>query len=387
MPEADPNKPVREPKRIVLLGPMYPYRGGIAHFLETMYRGLQNRGHEVSALTFTRQYPERLFPGKTQMETGQAAHPVPATRMLDTLNPLSWRRTARRIAREQPDLLVFMYWMPFFAPSLGTVARYVGKRGTSPVAVVHNAIPHERRTGDLQLSRYVLNACEGLIVMSESVEQDVHTLGVDRPVRRIAHPIYDLFGSAPSRESARADLSLAPDAPVLLFFGFIRKYKGLQVLLEAMPEVVRELPEAKLLVAGEFYDDPEPYRNLIRKHGLERNVLLHADYIPNDRVPVYFAAADVVVQPYVSATQSGVAQIAFNFDKPLVVTDVGGLAEIVPDGKAGLVVPPEDPAALARAIIRFFREHLEDRLTAGVREEKKKYSWDRLYEAVEGFAE
>jgi len=371
--------------KIVLLGPMYPYRGGIAHFLETMYWGLQERGHEVTAVTFTRQYPEKLFPGKTQIETGHVEHPVPAERLLDTIGPLSWLKTARRIVRDRPDVLVFKYWMPFFAPSLGSIVRYVRRRGIKAVAVVDNAIPHERRPGDRLLSRFLLSACDGLIVMSESVERDVRSLGVQRPVVRIAHPIYDIFGIAPPAEEARSQLDLPQDVPVLLFFGFIRRYKGLHVLLQAMPHVLSTLPDAQLIVAGEFYEDAAPYRKLIAEHGLEPHVRLHADYIPNDQVPVFFSAADVIVQPYVSATQSGVAQIAYHFDKPLIVTDVGGLAEIVPHERAGLVVPPEDPAALAESIIRFFREDMAELLTAGVREEKLKYSWDRLYEAIEGF--
>lgn len=371
--------------KIVLLGPMYPYRGGIAHFLETMYWGFQERGHQVTALTFTRQYPEKLFPGKTQMETGQVEHPVPAERILDTIGPISWYKTARRILREEPDVVIFKYWMPFFAPSLGTIVRHVRRRGVKAVAVVDNAVPHERRPGDRQLSRYLLSACDGLIVMSESVEQDVRSLGVQTPTVRIAHPIYDIFGSAPPADEARSRLGLPQNTPVLLFFGFIRRYKGLQVLLQAMPQVIDALPDVRLLVAGEFYEDAAPYRELIAQHGLEQHILLHADYIPSDQVPVFFSAADVVVQPYVSATQSGVAQIAYNFDKPLIVTDVGGLAEIVPHERAGLVVPPEDPAALAQSIVRFFREHMSEQLIAGVRQEKTKYSWDRLYEAVESF--
>jgi D-inositol-3-phosphate glycosyltransferase len=373
--------------KIALLGPMYPYRGGIAHFLETMYWGLQERGHEVTALTFTRQYPEKLFPGKTQLETGHVEHPVPAERVLDTIEPLSWLKTIRRILREQPDVIVFKYWMPFFAPSLGTIVRDVRRRGVKAVAVVDNAIPHERRPGDRQLSRYLLSVCDGLIVMSDSVEQDVRSLGVQTPLIRVAHPIYDLFGAAPPSDEARSLFGLLQDEPVLLFFGFIRRYKGLHVLLEAMPQVVKALPGVRLIVAGEFYEDAAPYHALIARHGLDHHVLLHADYIPNDRVPAFFSAADVVVQPYVSATQSGVAQIAYNFDKPLIVTDVGGLAEIVPHEQAGLVVPPEDPEALAQGIIRFFQENMAERLTAGVREEKPKYSWDRLYEAVESLVE
>jgi len=370
-------------KHLVLVGPMYPYRGGIAHFLETMYRGLRARGHRVEAITFTRQYPERLFPGKTQYETEAVLDAVPAVRLLDTIGPWTWFRTAREIARRKPDAVLFKYWMPFFGPAYGTLARYLRRHGIPSLVVVDNALPHEQRLGDAAFSRYFLRACSGFMVMSEAVGRDLATLKVQAPVRLIAHPIYDLFGTAPPQAEARADLGLDPAAPVLLFFGFIRRYKGLHVLLEAMPRILKALPEAHLVVAGEFYDDEAFYRSLIEKHGLAPHITLCADYIPNEAVPRYFSAADVVVQPYVTATQSGVAQIAFHFDKPTIITNVGGLAEIVPDGKAGLVVPPEDPIALAGAVIRFFQEDLSARLCAGVREEKKKYSWDRLYEALE----
>ena len=375
---------VQTRKRIVLVGPMYPYRGGIAHFSETMYRGLAARGHIVEAVTFSRQYPELLFPGKTQYETGEIEDPVPARRLLDTINPITWFKTASAVAQLEPDVLIFQYWMPFFAPPFGIVARKARKVGATVLTVVHNAIPHERRPGDRALSRFFLRTAHGCIVMSEAVASDLKTLGVTAPVRQVVHPVYAIFGEAVARDEARRHLGLSPSAPVLLFFGFIRRYKGLHVLLESMPRVVEAVPAVRLLVAGEFYDDAAPYRALIEQHGLAEHVHLYADYIPNAEVPRYFGAADVVVQPYVTATQSGVAQIAFHFDTPAIITDVGGLAEVVPHEQAGLVVPPEDPAALADAIIRFFNEQMAAQLTEGVRQEKPKYSWDRLYEAVEG---
>jgi D-inositol-3-phosphate glycosyltransferase len=371
------------PRKITLLGPVYPYRGGIAQFLEIIYRGLAQRGHDVDAVTFSRQYPELLFPGKTQYETEAVAPPFAAPRLLDTVNPLTWMRTARHIARSGPDAVLYKYWMPFFAPAFGTVARRLRWRGIRSIAIVDNALPHERRPGDLALSRYFLSACHGLVVMSDAVQQDLERLGVAVPVRRVEHPLYEQFGAPMPQEEARRWLGIPAEAPVLLFFGFIRRYKGLQVLLEALPQVLARLPGARLVVAGEFYDDEAPYRDLIRRHALTDRVLLHTDYIPNDAVARYFSAADVVVQPYLSATQSGVAKVAFQFDQPLIVTDVGGLPEVVPDGEAGLVVPPGDPAALADAVVRFFAEGLRPRLVAGVRREKQHYSWDRLYEAIE----
>lgn len=370
-------------KSLVLLGPFYPYRGGIAHFLEIMYRGLQNRGHEVKAVTYTRQYPDLLFPGKTQYETQNVPDPVPAHRILDTIGPHTWFRTASNIARLKPDAVIYKYWMPFFAPAYGTIARYLRKKDIKSIAVVDNAIPHERRPGDITLSRYFLRACRGLITMSESVQEDIKRLGVKAPVYRIEHPIYNIFGDPVPKTVARAHFSIPDDAPVLLFFGFIRRYKGLHVLLESLARVIEQRPDVLLLVAGEFYDDEAFYRSLIQKYGLQDNLRLYGDYIPDEEIPYFFSAADLVVQPYVTATQSGVAQIAFHFDKPLIVTNVGGLAEIVPHEKAGLVVPPENPEMLARSILRFFDENMYDRLSEGVRQEKKKYSWDRLYESIE----
>ena len=371
--------------RVTLLGPFWPYRGGIAHFLNAMARGLIARGHTVCTVTFRRQYPEVLFPGKTQLEDGPPPADVPrAPRVLDTLNPITWVQAARRIGAEGAEVVVFKYWMPFFAPALGTVARLLRRRGVRVVCVVDNAIPHERRPGDLALGRWVLGACDGLIVMSAQVRADVERLGVRVPTRQIAHPVYNGFGPAVRRDDARQRLGLPPDAPVFLFFGFIRRYKGLHVLLDAFRDVLRRVPDARLVVAGEFYADEDALR--AQAAPLGGAVRFDADYIPDDRVPLYVCAASAVVQPYVSATQSGVAQIAFHYGRPVITTDVGGLAEIVPDGEAGLVVPPEDPGALADALVRFVEEDLGERLEAGVRRERERYSWSHLLDALERLA-
>ena len=368
---------------ITLVGPFWPYRGGIAHFLQAMEVGLAKRGYAVNTITFSRQYPERLFPGKTQYAKGSPpTEPVP--RLLDTLNPLSWKRTADAILEEGADVVLFKYWMPYFAPAFGAMARRLRKRGVIVIAVVDNAIPHERRPAHRALGRYVLGACDGLIVMSDQVRRDIDSLGLDVSVRQIGHPVYDVFGDAIPKAEARASIGQEPGAPLLLFFGFIRRYKGLHVLLEAMPRVLEHIPNARLVVAGEFYADEEA----LRKQATPFAHAIHfaADYIPDEYVASYFCAADVIVQPYVSATQSGVSQIAFHFGRPVITTDVGGLAEIVLDGETGLVVPPGNPHALADAIVRYFGEGLEDALVEGVQREREKYSWDRLYEAIEELA-
>ncbi len=374
--------------RIALVGPMHPYRGGIAHFTEKTVEGLAGRGHDVVPVNFWRQYPTLLFPGETQYDSADDASAVvgEAPRLLDSLNPLTWLRTAQHLRQRGSDAVVFQYWMPFFAPAYGIVARLLRWAGIPSFAVVHNALPHERHFGDEGLSRFFFQACDGLIVMSDEVKSDIHGLGADAPIQQINHPIYNTFGDPLPRSEARGQLDLPGDAPVLLFFGFVRRYKGLHVLLEALPQVVEHLPDVRLVVAGEIYDDKAFYESIVEKHQLSSYLHLHDGYVSDEDVAVYFSAADVVVQPYVSATQSGVAKIAYHFERPLIMTDVGGLAEMMPHGEAGLVVPPEDPDALGAAVRRFFEDDLQDELTEGVRREKQKYSWEALYEAVERFA-
>jgi glycosyltransferase involved in cell wall biosynthesis len=366
---------------------MHPYRGGIAHFTEMTVTGLADRGHDVRPVSFARQYPELLFPGETQYEPGSDAPDTVrnAPRLLDSINPLSWFRTGIHLRDAAPDAVLFQYWMPFFAPAYGVVARGLRRHyGIPSVAVVHNALPHERHIGDALLSRFFLRSCAGHIVMSDAVADDTRRLArPDARVEQIAHPVYERFGTPKPKPEARAALDLPPDAPVCLFFGFVREYKGLHVLLKAMPAIVKSLPEVQLVIAGEPYADPARYRDLIDRHGLHDHVRWHDTYIPSDDVPTYFGAADLVVQPYVSATQSGVAQIATHFEVPMVMTDVGGLAEHMPHEEAGFVVPPEAPQALADAAIRFFREDWAERLTEGMREQKRRQQPARLFEALE----
>ena len=370
------------PRRWTLVGPAWPWRGGIAHFQLATARALAARGHRVDAVTFRRQYPDRLFPGRSQFDDGPPPSDQPiAPQLLDPISPGSWLRAARAIPGQ---VAVLMVWMPFFAPMLGVIARRLRARGVRVLAVVHNALPHERRPGDRMLTRWMLRACDGIVAMSEQVARDVGALGIGAPLEVVPHPTYDGFGEPVPRARARAALALPADVPVFLFFGFIRRYKGLDVLLDAWAEVLHHVPDARLVVAGEFYADEEALRR--QAASLGASVRLDADYIPDERVAAYFGAADAVVQPYRTATQSGVAQIAFHFGRPVVTSDVGGLAEVVPDGVAGRVVPPEDPAALAGALVAFVRGQQGPRLEAGVAVERQRYTWERLAEALERLA-
>jgi glycosyltransferase involved in cell wall biosynthesis len=354
---------------------MWPLRGGIAHFAASMARDLVTRGHSVQAITFSRQYPRVLFPGKTQLDHGPAPDGVPrAEAILDTLDPRSWRRAAQRIANGGADMAILHYWMPFVAPALGGLARALRRRGVRVVTVVHNALPHEPGLLDRPLARYALRGADALVVLSESVRQDVERLGVRVPVTVASHPAYDHFGAAAIRDEARQRLGLPLDAPTLLFFGFVRRYKGIAVLLRAMPEVARRVPGVRLIVAGEFYGDEAALRTQATPLG--ETVRFDADYIPDARVADYFGAADAVVQPYLSATQSGVAGIAFHFGRPVVTTDVGD---------AGIVVPPDDPAALAEALVAILAGDRAERLGA-LAASRGRASWDGLSAAVEAAA-
>jgi len=371
-------------RRILLVSPMYPFRGGIAHLSESIAKGFLDRGCQVEAVTFTRQYPKLLFPGKTQYETNPVSDQVvKAKRLIDSLNPFSWFKAAKYIRDIEPDVVIFRYWLPFFAPAFGTIARQLARSNIKCVVVVDNALPHKRGMGDIVLGRYFFKVVQGCVVMSSSVGQDVDLLNPSCPRAFAPHPLYDTFGKPANRGQARKKLQMDPDAPIILFFGFIRKYKGLHVLIESMREVLKVLPNICLLVAGEFYEDKIRCQDMIKEFDLSEHIIFFDWYIPKDEVADYFAATDVVVQPYLSATQSGVAQVAYHFEVPIITTNVGGLAEAIPHEKAGLIVPPNDASALAKAIIRYFSESMKNRLTQGVQRQKQSFGWGRLLDAIE----
>jgi glycosyltransferase involved in cell wall biosynthesis len=288
----------------------------------------------------------------------------------------------REIRRRKPDLIIFKYWLPFFGPCFGTIAR-TAKRGTRSrvLFICDNVIPHEKRPGDRSFTRYAFGAADCFLVQSDAVERDLLAFWPQAEYRKAPHPVYDIFGNVIDKQKAREHLTLLSPR-VILFFGYIRRYKGLHILLEAM-SLLQDAADIHLLAVGECYDDESFYRSTIKELKLHERVTLHTDYVPNDQVRTYFSAADVVVLPYLSATQSGIAQIAYNFNKPVIATNVGGLSEVVRNGVTGYVVPPNDPHALAQSILRFFNEHREAGFAANVEEEKKKYSWEAMAAAIE----
>jgi glycosyltransferase involved in cell wall biosynthesis len=376
--------------RILIVGTAFPLRGGIAHYVSLLYKTLKERGHWVHVISFKRQYPKLLFPGKTQEETGETEIPLESDPIIDSINPASWWKAGRVAAEYKPDLLIFKFWIPFFAPAYGVIAR-VAKRLTrkngNPCKVLFiadNVIPHEKRPGDLRLTRFAFKTVDYFVVQSDSVERDLLAVQPNARFVKLLHPVYEIFGERVERNIARRELRIPDAAPVILFFGYIRKYKGLDIILQAMPEMLKSLPDLRLIIAGEFYDDEQEYLEMMKDLEIPfENLVLATNYISNDEVAKYFCAANVVVLPYRDATQSGIVQIAYNFDVPVIATDVGGLAEVVIDGKTGFIVPHAKPEFVAHAVTRFFKENLEQSMVQGVIEEKKKYSWQTFVEGIE----
>jgi D-inositol-3-phosphate glycosyltransferase len=366
--------------KVILVGPAFPLRGGIANFNEALCRALIKAGHETKIYSFSLQYPSFLFPGKTQYDTGKGPSDLDIVTCINSINPFSWFSTAARIKQEKPDLVILRFWLPVMAPCLGTLARLL-KKHTKVIAITDNVIPHEKRPGDAMLTRYFVRSCQGFVTLSRSVLDDL-SLFTDNPNKVfLPHPLYDIFGEATSRAEARRHLKLPEERNVILFFGFIRRYKGLDLLLEAMADERVKAKGVTLVVAGEYYEDAAYYEEIIRKHQLNATVLLHTHYIPSEEVKYYFCAADLVVQPYRSATQSGVTQIAYHYEKPMLVTNVGGLAEIVPDQKAGYVTDTE-PKAIASAIADFFGNKRSEEFIAHVKNEKKRFYWPAFVEGM-----
>jgi glycosyltransferase involved in cell wall biosynthesis len=370
--------------KILLFGPAYPLRGGMAHFIALLYTNLAQRGHEVEIINFKRQYPKILFPGKTQEESGEAGLPVPSTVLIDSINPFNWILQGLKLRNRNADLVISTFWLPFLAPSSGTIHALLRNKKTKTLTILHNLIPHEKRPGDMLFTRWLIRFTDYFIAQSASVEKDLQHLVPNARYKRVALPMFSLFKDRIPKTEARKILGVN-DEKVILFFGYIRPYKGLHVLIDAM-KILKGKMNVRLLVCGEFYGDEEKYREHMKEAGVEDGTTVISDYISNESVHLYFSAADVVVQPYLSATQSAIAQIAYFFSSPIIATNVGALPEVIVNEKSGLIVPPNDPAALANAIVRFYAENLEATLTAGAGEERKKYSWTAMVDAIEQLA-
>lgn len=369
-------------KKIVLLTPAHPLRGGIASSSERLALEFHNQGYEVVVVSFRLQYPDFLFPGETQYTDDPPPENVRIETRLNSVNPFNWLMTGWYLKRLCPDLLIIRYWLPFMGPSLGTVARIArSNKKTKIIALADNIIPHEKRPGDALFTRFFCKSVHGFLVMSRSVGEDARKFAPAKPVVFSPHPIYDNYGSIASREQSLERLELDSSKRYILFFGFIRDYKGLDILLEAMADGQMSDHNVKLIVAGEYYGNREKYMALIHKLGLEQRVVLHNRFISNEEVKYYFGASDLVVQPYRSATQSGISQLAYHFEKPMVVTNVGGLPEIVEHGKAGYVVEVNSKA-VAEAMSDFFNNNRLEAMTKGVQEQKGLFSWGKMIGAI-----
>lgn len=366
----------------MVLSPAHPLRGGIASSSERLAQELQQFGIEVIICSFSLQYPSLLFPGKTQYTDDPAPQDLRIETMVNAINPLNWQRVGQWMRKQQADAIIVRYWLPFMGPCLGTILR-IARRNTHTkvLALVDNIIPHEKRPGDQLFTNYFVTAIDGFIVMSKAVARDVRQFSKEKPVVYVPHPIYDNYGELASRDEALTYLGLSTGTNYLLFFGFIRAYKGLDLLLKAMADDKLKAQKLKLIVAGEFYSDEEQYLKLIKDLNLEDQVILKNNYIPKEEVRYYFAAADLVVQPYKSATQSGISQLAYHFEKPMVVTNVGGLPDIVKHKKTGYVVPVEI-GEIAKAITSFFTIQDQEAMVAAVQEQKHFFSWAKMVEGI-----
>ncbi|MES2678261.1 MAG: glycosyltransferase [Bacteroidota bacterium] len=367
--------------KIFIVGPAYPLRGGPAQFNENLCAELKLAGHEAAIISYSLQYPGFLFPGSSQYETsGHAPEGIKIHTLINTVNPFNWLKVARFINKQEPDFILFRYWLPFFGPCLGTIGRLVKKK-TIVLALTDNIIPHEKRFGDKPFTRYFVNACHGFIAMSKAVLSDISKFSDNQNKVYSPHPMYETYGKAVSLVEARQKLKLADDDKIILFFGLIRHYKGLDILLEAMahPEIKKR--GIKLLIAGEFYEDKAPYLQLIEKHALQSQVILHDRFIANDEVRYYFCAANLVAQTYRNATNSGVTMVGYYYEKPMLVTNVGGLTEIVPNDQCGYVVNL-DVREISEKILDYFVEDRENEFTENVILEKKKYEWGTFINAL-----
>lgn len=368
--------------RIAILSPFYPYRGGIAQFSASLYRELEKE-HQVKAFTFTRQYPSILFPGKTQyVSADDAADKIEAYRVLDSINPLSYLKTVKAINAFEPDVVILRYWMPFFGPSLGFIARHM----KSPViSIVDNAVPHERRFFDIPFSKYFLLANDGLIAMSDSVKKDIQSLVLKHPpIEVLPHPVYNHFGVKLDKEQSKQYLGIDSHQNVLLFFGIIRDYKGLDLLIEAFSKLDSTY---SLIIAGESYGSFDGYQKSIDRNPNRERIHVYNRYVPDHEVAQFFSAADICILPYRSATQSGITAIALHFDLPVIATDTGGLRQSIAEVGMGEVIEDFESDTLAEAIEKYFKDNRIDEYQLNISKHKEENSWSRFAESTVKLAE
>lgn len=367
------------PKKVVIIGPAHPLRGGLATFDHRLCKQFNDEGYECCIFSFSLQYPSFLFPGTTQYSSEPPPPGIEIFTMINSIHPINWLQIGIVLNMMKPDLIVVRFWIPLMGPALGTILRRVKKnKHTRVVAITDNIKPHEKRPGDTAFTRYFLNSCDAFITMSEKVMTDLRSYESNKPAKQVLHPLYDNFGEPLPKETAREKLGIDKQSKIALFFGFIRNYKGLDILLDAVSQL--NIPGFKLLIAGEFYEDSKPYTEQIQRLGISEKLILKTDFIPDSEVKYFLSAADVVIQPYRNATQSGVTPLAYHFLKPMIVTNVGGLPSLVPNERSGLVCEP-NATSIANAIVRYF-ELGENFFIPHLRTEKEKYSWHNLVEAL-----
>ncbi len=372
-----------KPLKIGIIGPAWPLRGGIAALNESLARELSDAGHQVVIYSFSLQYPSFLFPGTTQFDHVSARpKDLVITTCINSINPLNWITSARKIKKEKPDLVIIRFWLPFMGPCLGSLARLIKRNSkTKVIALVDNAIPHEKRPGDRVFSKWFFSSCQAFIALSQKVVRDIATFRSDVPIKHTPHPVYDQYGDKTDKETARKLLNIPNNVPVVLFFGFIRKYKGLDLLIEAVADERLAAKNVHILIAGEFYEDEKNYQDLIDRLNIRNRVILRTNYIANEDVRYYFCAADIVAQTYRNATNSGIAKIAIHFDKPSLVTDVGGLPEDVDANQNGYVTSCS-PESIANALNDYYDNGREASFTKHLLEHKYKYAWSYMTDTI-----
>jgi glycosyltransferase involved in cell wall biosynthesis len=369
-------------QKIIIIGSAFPLRGGgITTFNERLAAEFQQLGHEVIIYSFSLQYPSFLFPGKSQYANRPEPKNIKIKSVINSVNPLNWIKVGNQIAQEKPSLVIIRYWLPFMSPALGTIARVIRrKKNTKIVCIADNIIPHEKRTADKILTKYFMLPIDGFITMSNKVTQDLLQFNSNANYKQVVHPLYDNFGKIIDKREARKYLKIEPDIKLVLFFGFIREYKGLDLLLDAMDTDDVKKQSIQLIVAGEFYQNKDVYLDQINQKGISSQVRIIDDFIPDDMVRYYCCAADVIVQPYKKATQSGVTPLAYHFEVPMIVTNVGGLPEMVKDGESGLVCEPNSQS-IAEHISEFFNKGV-DYFLPGLKAEKEKFSWSSFVSSI-----